>query len=506
MKKVVAISILLALLTISVYAQDESKWKVGLDAMFTTDALWATKGSYESETETSATGSATTKTTSEFGKYQKGSISWFGNYHGDGTGKDNANAIHSPAPDNRLTLTISNTGENYQALARIGLDNWAQRFAYRGNGDLNQNAYNDAQNVTVGQFLLNGIPYDYWLKGNAGIFKGTIGTEGWTGWVDPRAVWGQWNCFPNNEFNRFFVYTAKDGKFAGDNFRTMGEWGEIAAFGIQPIDMIQVAFGYRYTPGWGWNGQADEDPWASKSFINGSFMVSGRPVEGITFDLFYSVMGQDKNTLYRDSDGGSYHYGTSPSGADGGWVNLLGAYVGVDKIENLGLSLGYTMHFNVLEKGALADPETGVPYPNQQRTMAVTYNTPLTSGVDIKVKYSGIDKIGLNFNTNLSFAGTKGKGDRYATNKVPGTKVTEYTKDLGGNNSFDGQSDSWFHLHTGIAADLKLLDGVALVFSLFDELGVYSTKDTGDTQWPVSRTRTTESTSTGLPPINRTGS
>jgi len=474
MKKLVAISVLLVLLTasVSVFAQDEGKWTGGFGANFSTDTLWWT--SMTGKSELSVTDQPTQ--TQEFGDYANGSLSWFGDYHGGGgTGKDNAQTIHAPAPDNRMTVYIDNKGENYRVHAEIGLDNWAERFAYRGDGPAgNGGAYDGAGNFTVGTFLLYGLPYEYWIGGNAGVFSASIGTEGWGGWVDGRATWGQWNAKPDHNLNRFGVYRPGDrGITIGDNFRTRNEWGEIAGFGIQPIDMVRISFGYRYTPGWWWNPSEDGDPTGNFSYINGSFMISARPADGITLDLFYSVMGKDKQTSYRD-----------PDTTVNNWDNILGAYLGLDMIQNVGVSLGYTMVFQKYETGGRAtwdalagalDPNT--PYPGYSE--AVKFKGPITSGVDIKLNYSGIDKVGLNFNNNLSFARAKGKGTPEDSAFDGGKGIlTDYQIGFSGDPIYSGYSESWFLWDTALCADLKVLDGVALIFSVANRFSRQASKDT----------------------------
>jgi hypothetical protein len=438
MKKLVAISVLFAILTVAVFAQDESKWKVGFQAEFVTDMLYATDMSGKSETTT-----ATGTTSSEFGAFNKGTINWF----------QNRNELTNF--DNRLKVSLGNNGDNYEIYGEISLDGWANDFT---------------TGQTIGNFLLSGSPTEWWAKGTAGIFNGQVGTAGYGGWASPRSTWNDWYGW--NAICKFGLRTA-DGTFVvGDDFRTQDEWGQILALGIGLGDSFKLSLGYRFNPKWNlWvkNGDAAD----SRSSINGSFMLNGRVSDGIAFDLFYSVVGQDLDTF------------TRPVGApQASWNNIIGAYVGIDAIDNLGLSLGYTANFKAYENGGYTDPSDAT------KTKPATYTAPFYSGVDIRLSYSGIDKIGLTLNNNITFAGVKGKEQ-----KTDGT-TEEYIYSIIYPDYSplallnDKQSEDWFHLESELKASLGFIDGVGLTLQLGNRLGVTSSEDT--TSGASSKVKRTE--------------
>jgi len=428
----VAISVLLAILCAAVFAQDdEGKWKFGFMAQYVSSMFYATSASGKSELK--GTDMVTQK--QEFGKYNKGTMEWFPNRKEGMTGIDN-----------RLLLSVSNSGENYDVYADIAFDDWAQNWG----GVMN---------------FLNKGSADWYAKGTAGIFNGQIGTQGYGGFVSTQATWNGW--YDWNTLCRFGVWRP-EAFIVGDDFRTWDEWGNIVAVGMALGDNFKFSLGYRFEPNWdNWNPPAASAT-ESKSSINGSFMLNGRAGDAIAFDLFYSIIGSDPNTFERNR-------GTP----DGGWGNTLGAYIGINGIDNLGLSFGYTANFNVYDKGSYG-PDGGDWTKSKERS----YTAPIYSGIDIHASFSGIDKIGLTFNNNLTFASVKGKGT--------GNELSEHVLGLeenivygthpwgGGNSSWDnvgeGSTQDWFHWETELKASLALIENVNLVFHLGDRLGVRTDK------------------------------
>jgi hypothetical protein len=452
MKKLVAISVLFAILTVAVFAQDdEGKWKVGFKAQFVTDMLFMTSASGKSE-RTNAAG--TWK--QEFGKYNKGTIIWF----------DNAEQTDSGSPPRTLTghtsrmlLSLSNSGENYEVYADIAFDDWHNKWG------------------GVLDFLGNGSA-DWYLKGTAGIFEAQVGSNWFNtgGWVSAMATWNDW--YEWNTLNRFGVwrrtagYAPGDwwvgGFVASDDFRTWPEFGNTATVGMHLGDNFKFTLGYKLNPGYSpYDDQANNfaDAWASKSSINGSFLLSGRPVDALTFDLFYSVIGKDEDTLRRPVTTTAGY--TNPGSGNGFWHNTIGAYIGLNIVENLGISLGYTANFNAFDAGSylaaadVADPTKSKP---------VTYNAPMYSGIDVRLSYSGIDKIGLIFNNNVSLANVKGeKVDDYKE------KVTLLFNETTFNA--EGQTQDWFHWESSLQVTLGFIENVGLTLQLGNRLGV-STDET----------------------------
>jgi hypothetical protein len=464
MKKLVAISVLFVMLSAAVFAQDdEGKWKFGFTAQYTTDLLLAKSASGKSE-ETRTVGSTSTTWKNEFGAFNKGWINFFGNH-------ELQSWTPLPAPSSRILLSIANSGENYDVYADISMDGWANEWA-NGKGVLD--------------FLSSGYA-DWYAKGTAGIFNAQVGTSGYGGFVSTRATWNDWYGW--NQLCRFSVWRAygdEGGFLVGNDFRTWPTWGNIAAVGIALGDNFKFSLGYsiktdqEYAAGSnGTNDNAGDgkdinwwgDGTDTKSWINGSFMLNGRITDAIAFDLFYAVKGNDDNTFSR-----------VVGAPNGSWGNIIGAYIGIDAIENLGLSLGYTVNFNAYDAGGRTNTSDAT------KVDPITFTAPIYSGIDIHVSYSGIDKIGLTFNNNISLASVKGQkyeatADKYT---LGFGEFRSGTPDLPGENA----SQDWFHWDSELKASLGFIDGVPLTLHLGNRLGVTTnvTDPTGSSKTTTTNT------------------
>jgi len=328
--------------------------------------------------------------------------------------------------------------------------------------------------------LLDGHQRDDWgIKGNAGIFSLGIGpwaTE--AAWVDTNASWGSW--LGPNTVNRFGLWL-----YSGDgisdithidyadykhfnHFRTLGTWGEPFSVGMALGDNFKFTLGHMFT---GWDPTGDNfNPKDNKSSVNGTFMLSGSPVDMINFDLFYAIQGKNDNTLSLPVN----DFGYNPPSAK--WLNNVGAYVQIKGIENLAISVGYSGWFNIYEAGSFV-PDTGL-----RDAKPVKFKAPLTSGVDLRIGFYGIDKIPLKFNNNVSFASVKGEKvdpEKYQDSVVLG---------FGGNNSAtailtEGKTQDWFTWTSTLRAELGFIEGVGLEVAfgnIYSQAG--TTTDTSDTQ------------------------
>ena len=432
MKKLIAIAVVFALVAGFAFAQDDTpKWKVGFKAQHFSDMLWYTTMSGKSEDNSTGT-----KITQEFGKFNKGTFNFFSQDESRRSGDWDGRG-YIPTPSNWVLLSLTNTGEHHEIYADIRLNNWAKEF----NG--------------VFDFLSQGQA-DWWAKGDAGIFNGQIGTAGYGGFVSTHATWNDYLGW--NQLCRFGVWRADNSFLASNEFRTWNEWGTIVALGATLADNYRISLGYRVDP----DDLAikPSNPAASISNINASFMVSGKVTDEIAFDLFYAVKGGDPDTFERKL--------TTTTPPDGKWDNILGAYIGLGIVENLGLSLGYTANFVAYETGgylaaANTDPTTSKPR---------TFVAPVYSGVDLRVNYSGIDNIGVTFNNNLSFAGvtaTKIENQEYDKVNLRLDNKTPYF--VTGDAS---AKKDWFHWNSELQAKLALIENLNLIVHLGNQLGVVS--------------------------------
>jgi hypothetical protein len=459
MKKLVAISVLFALLATAAFAQWNNEWKVGFSARFITDMFYSQKADGTEKTTNEGPGLTTTDTT-EYGNYAKGVSHFFPNQRklGVDSSSDDANI----GGDYRMGIRFSNSGENYDIGVSIDVDNtWADDFA--------------RDRTSVGQFLTTGLSKTDWLiKGSAGILSAGVGpaSADSMAWVGTNAIWGSWIGW--SDLNRFGVRRQDSGWIHSDHFRTMNKWGTPFWVGMALGDNFKFNLGYRLDPGYttwapGLGGGRD-----SKSSINASFMLTGKPVDAVTFDLFYTVVGKDEDTFARPVNNVGY------TGPETSWKNMIGVYAGINGIENLSLSVGYTANFNVYEAGSYlsqADRDAAVLalVDPASKSKPVTYNAPIYSGIDLRVGYTGIDQIGLKFLTNVSLASAKGEsvydgvGALTYKDKVPMGFAENAI--LG-----EGRTNDWFSWHAILQAQLGFIEGVGLEVSLGNLLTVDSSK------------------------------
>jgi len=428
MKKIVVFSVLLALLSAAVFAQDDggSGWKVGFYAQLTRDFFYSSKASGEGERKVSSDPSndATDGTfTSKLGDYIKGSSNLW-TYTG----------LHTP--DQRLLVSLSNNGDHHSVYVDVKLDDsWLAGFTFM-----------DLVNGSAADWSFSG---DTGASGAAVVFDGKVGTGRYGGFVSANEYWNDW--IDSGNYN-FFGVQKLTGFQQSDNLSTVdmdgSPWRPVYALGATFGGNFRLAVGSTFGGGNGINAGGVDNPVASASKVKGGFLLSGKNLGPLAFDLFYAVNGGDDNTVMRGT---------------GVWENLLGAYVGLNIVENLGLSIGYTANFTKNETGQELDKDKWVAYETEN---------PIWSGVDIKVSFNGIDKLGISFNNNISFASATG---------IP-TKKREpgYTRV----NGLDGSSmiiadktsltQNWFAYNAVLGVSYSLTDNLSVSLSFLNLLGVYT--------------------------------
>jgi hypothetical protein len=443
MKKIVVFSVLLALLSAAVFADDDSGWAIGFTGQLARDFFYSTKASGEWEQKITPNSGAASSSKGILGDYIKGSSNMWtqtGIYFGD----------------QRLIVSLSNNGDHHKVYIDAKLDDsWIAGFTLMS--------------------LINGSAADWEFSGDTGasgaavVFDGKVGTGRYGGFVSDNALWGPHDYLGYADRNFFGVQTKT--KFQqSDNISTVdidgSPWRPVYALGATFNNNIRLAIGSTF--GWGddLNGiNADgatpaekyknagyNNPTASASKVKGGFMLSGRDLGPLTFDLFYAINGADKNTVVRGT---------------GKWENLLGVYLGLNIVENLGLSGGFTGNF-VQNETAQEQDKNGA---------WVTYDTtnPFWAGIDIKVKFSGIDKMGITFNNNLSLASAKSEelakeaADRTGYNRIVGLDGSSLNlpKDT-------SENQSWTAWTAILGVSYSLTDNLSVSLTFFNQLKIFT--------------------------------
>jgi hypothetical protein len=426
MKKIVVFSVLLALLSAAVFADDDSGWAIGFTGQLARDFFYSTKASGEYEQTSSGP-----TTTGKLGDYIKGSSDMW-----------SQTSIYSG--DQRLIVSLSNNGDHHKVYIDAKLDDsWIAGFTLMS--------------------LINGSAADWEFSGDTGasgaavVFDGKVGTGRYGGFVSENALWGPHDYLGYADQNFFGVRTKT--KFQqSDNISTVdidgSPWRAVYALGATFNNNIRLAIGSTFGWGAGLSAEGIDDPYASASKVKGGFMLSGRDLGPLSFDLFYAINGGDKNTVARGT---------------GEWENLLGVYLGLNIVENLGLSVGFTGNFVQNETAQELD----------KNDAWVTYDTtnPFWSGVDIKVKFSGIDKVGITFNNNISFASAKSEelakevADQTGYNRIVGLngKGLNLAKDI-------SETQSWTAWTAILGVSYSLTDNLGVSLTFFNTMTIFATE------------------------------
>ena len=434
MKKIVVFFVLLALLSVAVFAQDDfeqndseqngSGWTIGFTAQLSRDIFSYSKaeGNWNKTEFTNPTYNGVDGNyKGSVGKFTKGSShlwTWTG---------ENPWDHDTCRPDNRLIVSLSNNGEHHSVYIDAKLDNsWISGPSLMG--------------------LLNGGAADWSFSGDTGasgspvVFDGKVGTGRYGGFVSPHEFWNDW--IQSGDYN-FFGVQRKDAWIISDNISNASvdgnPWSSVYALGASFGENFRLAIGSTLDS----FNRGFNNPYASSSDIQGAFMFSGRNLGPIAFDLFYAVDGGDKNTVVRGT---------------GLWNNLLGAYVGLDLMEDIGLgiSLGYTANFKQRETGQELDVNKLVAFENED---------PVWNGIDLKFRFSGVEKMDIFFNNNISFASVSG-----ADFHTPGSKRM---------NGFDGDAldkgsfDNWVAYNAVLGTSYAITDNFSITLAVLNLLSVY---------------------------------
>jgi len=426
MKKLIAISILLACVSSAAFAQ----LKIGFEAQGHGDLIYYTN--YFGKI-------VTVSETKKVGDKQTGSFNFL-------------NSQNAWSPGNTLNLTFTHTGEYHEASLQLSAGDIIDGLI-SGDGK-----WKDI--LDMGTFG------DWYLKVTPGVFDGYIGNTGYGGKVD---TYDNFNDFLGLGLGAFGVY--KPSSSSGitwqksDNINLWSDSGDVdnaSAFAVgATFGSFKLALGSSLP----YTEQSWNKPGASANSINGAFIISGDNVADLlNLDLFYSIRGGDPENHDRNSGGK--------------WDNVFGIYAGLNLMDGgLGVSIGYTGN-------ALANEKIHMPgASSEEDAKPRSIINPLYSGVSIHLNFSGIDKINVTFNNNLSFSAVKGKEEK--------DDDAKRYKGLMGSNPGKDCSEGWFAWHAALIGTYSLSDSVALSLQLANQLGSYTfTNKTQDTT--VKKTTTAD--------------
>ena len=426
MKKLIAVSILLTILSAAVFAQ----FTVQLNADFYPDMLRARAPLDDSADK-------------EKGTYEgTGTFDVFT----QGTWKTN---------ELRLSLRYNDPNKNYSGYVRFRGDSLFDGGQSYPGLNAPGGAVNDAGSVNF-QTLLNLYIDEFEIMGKAGILNAKVSNVADRGKVD--------------RFQNFHNFM--DGVKV-DNYGVLipslgGHTVGVIAFqlGVADYDAnnlrrsapninnTYVAFGATFSP-ISVQVAGDMKPIANSgnpkaySKIGGAVRVSGAKVADIVnFDVIYKIRGIDP-----DTDNKQLH---QPDGK-GMWDNVFGLYANLLMVENLGLGLGYTGSVKFQEERS------------EDGGGEMKYTHPYYSGIDLRGTFTGIKKLTITTNHNISFTGTKGDDD--AKTEITGINGA----DLG-----DKITENYIGLYNSLGANYQLSDALLASVQVANRFASYEYANDGD--------------------------
>ena len=150
--------------------------------------------------------------------------------------------------------------------------------------------------------------------------------------------------------------------------------------------------------------------------LNGAFRLSGEDIGGhVNFDAIYKIAGGDPVTT-NDYDPFNNVIGTLKPSGDRFIVHNWGVYTSILDIAKFDFSLGYSGYFKALED-----------FAEKESWNVIARTSPLFSGFDLRVRYSGIEKLVITSFNNVSFAKSDTSSAERQVFGVTGTQLPDDT-------------------------------------------------------------------------------
>jgi len=478
MKKLFVFSILLVLLSTVIFAQedymltleaaepkpiDRGRWSFSGEAQVFSDLFYFTKalGALDSEI-------GVTNTNDEWGNNIKGSFNLM-------------NSSIGPAPGFWAAIYINSDADYELGSYDLSLQLVMTEYFTRG-PDYNTVFTNQQVKLLDALSFIFG---DWHIKGSAGIFEGYMGNTGYGGFVPVYDNFSDW-C----NFKLEYFYVNKMGERQSANEMELWGGGSAFALGANLTDNFRLALGTDFGYGGDLNDNpkttAWTNPYASANSFNVGVIFSGKEIADIvSFDIFYGIHGSDNNSNER----GKYNpLGPGPHDfkeqVGGLYKNVFGLYTGVDVIEGLGVSIGYSGEYTLYEKqGYNKNPSESAPDYHSYDLVS-----PLWSSVQLHANYTGLDKFDITFNNNISFAIVKSQEasgehpDKIVLGLADGLLSSNTFKTLADNFSSwkDGEKERWLGYDAALGLSYQVSDEFELCLQLVNLFGkyIYTTEKT----------------------------
>ena len=418
MKKLAAISILLTLLTAAAFAQ----FKVGVVADFYPDVLKVT----------APTGDAADKDDAK--------------YAGTGTFDFMSSANTWKGSELRVNLSYKSSDGNYEGKLQLKGDKWFYNLAKQdSNYDddaVGASGFGQADDEQSVLGFLN-VPFgDWYVKGTAGILTGYLGNVADRGKVarfhdtvfnnfldtvkmDNYGIVGPANYIDVNNVAKYPSFTA-DRDWGNPYMSVTANLAPISVTLAGDLSHVAGDLGGTFTPSTSYNK------------VGLAARVSGEKIaDMINLDAIYKLEGGDIKTEDKIA--------SQPDG-EGLWGHTFGLFANVDIVENLGIGVGYSGSVRAREKSSTGGTDT-------------TYAFPYYNGIDLRFQFTGVDKLAITFNNNVSFAVVNGDDNTttsiYTTGYLGSAFGTVISSDL-----VKDQSEAYLGLYNAIGAKFSISDSL----------------------------------------------
>jgi hypothetical protein len=295
---------------------------------------------------------------------------------------------------------------------------------------------------------------DFYLKGTAGPLTGYIGDTSNRGATASFRFANFNNFIDNRKLDNFGVQTT-NGYLDVNNLQK-----SMKQSGASQLSMTYASLTANFAPISvdiaGDLGMVVDPTTVTNSYsqAGGAVRVSGSKLlnDFLNLDVIYKIHGADPdtNSIVKDQpdDQGIYDHS-------------FGLYAGISVMKDLALGVGYS----------------GYVRTHENATNNNKYIYPLFSGIDLRLKFTGVDKLSLIFNNNISFAGTTGDDDDATL--IVGLNNLKSGQDIGGKGANGGKelTESSFFMANMLGIFYKVTDDLTGSFQVGNKLTTYNETD-----------------------------
>jgi hypothetical protein len=487
MKKLIAISILLTVLTAGAFAQ----FKVGLGANFYPDLL---------------------KATSPTGDAMEDDVPNGYPYGGTGTFDFLSSMDTWNGSDVDLSLAYNDPDGKYAGFVQLNAQNWfrallPESYDTEGGGALADQADGQADSAVGTRSRASALSFldvpigDWYLWGNVGILNAYVGNTDLAGRGKVDRYTGAFsNLFDHGKQDNYGILMF--GVDAGlnntitdvgvgfnaldiDNIgKTTDPWSDSPsnwnnAYFALTADFAPISVAVAGDMSAAFTKMLDPDLTQSYSAVGAGLRVSGDKIADlITFDAVYKIVGWDPDNDVKQTHDATTGLTTTPNRQPDGagrWDHSFGIFANLGLLnDTLGIGVGYS------------------GYTRAQEDLKVNSNTykyvyPYFNGIDLRFQFTGVDRLTVDFNNNISFSTiTNDTSDKtILASLMPfqagsGVNAEKYIGPYPvsrTNGELVKVTQGYFGMYNALGVKFGLTDQLSAIFNLGNKIGIFNYTD-----------------------------